>query len=156
MILRTYIITAGNSGRRGQDWGREGRKNRTEAERGRVCGIRDRGARVCTGTGCRETAETENGRKKKTSAEAEARFMSPRIPTSFYRPQDDWVQLSGCMATEVCLAAARRWAHCSGESRLKVTQKHYFRCLKTTCDRTSYLSGFGKAFMWWWCCRIKH
>lgn len=44
---------------------------------------------MCPGTGCRETAETEKGREKKARAKAEARFMSPRIPTSFYRPRDD-------------------------------------------------------------------
>lgn len=143
---------------RGQDWG-GGEGNRTEAERGRGCGVRDRGGRMCPGTGCRETAETEKGREKKARAKAEARFMSPRIPTSFYRPRDDWMRLSGCMATEVFMEAARRWAHCSGDSRLKVAHVHYFRCLKKSVNCISYLSGFGKAFMsWCWCLyyRIKH
>lgn len=72
---------------RGQEGG--GNRNR-EGKRGRGCGVRDRGGGMCPGTGCRETAgDGKKEGKKKARAKTEARFTSPRIPASFYRPRDD-------------------------------------------------------------------
>lgn len=60
----------------------EGKRGRQEE---RVWWKRRRGGRMC-----RETAETEKGRGGgEARAKAEARFTSPRIPASFYRPRDD-------------------------------------------------------------------
>lgn len=148
LILRTYIITAGNSGRREDNTkGERGQRKQNRGREGKRVWRKRQGRQNVSGDGVsgdgRDRKREEN---KKARVKAEARFMSPRIPTSFYRPWDDWVRLSGCMATEVSLAAARRWAHCSGDSRLKRTISDVWKQVGT-CNCISYLAGFGKAFM---------
>lgn len=80
---------------RGQDWGREGGEgNRTEAERGRGCGVRDRGGRMCPGTGCRETAETKKGREKRRERKLRQDSCLPGYPHLFIdlgMIECDWV-----------------------------------------------------------------
>lgn len=62
------------------------KKKKAEGKTGRgERGVRDREGSTGRGTRCRETKKT-NGEKKTVRVKAEARFTSPRIPTSFYRP----------------------------------------------------------------------
>lgn len=74
----------------------------------------------------------KKGGKKKKRREQKLRQDSrlPGYPHLFID-----LAMIECMATEVLAwAAARRWAHCSGDSRLKVAHVHDFRCLKTSVN----------------------
>lgn len=56
-----------------------------EADRRRGCGGRDGGGQDVSGDGRDRKGEGGGAAR----AKAEARFTSPRIPASFYRPRDD-------------------------------------------------------------------
>lgn len=67
LILRTYIVTAGNSGRRDEGMSEGGLwvKERGEGVVGET-----EGSRMSRETGCRETAETEEGRRGDSECES--------------------------------------------------------------------------------------
>lgn len=64
---------------------REEVKERKEWYRGKGLGLRDRGGKESEDQNVVRRKKTERGRKT-VRVKAEARFMSPRIHTSFYRP----------------------------------------------------------------------
>lgn len=86
---------------------KEERRLEKEKAKGKERGRRWKGLRERRGRGVWRTKCCEKW-KNTARVKAEARFTSPRIPTSFYRPLDDWVRLSGGMATDFCLVAAQR------------------------------------------------
>lgn len=74
---------------RGQDGGGN-QKQRQRREEGKRVWRKRQGRRNVSGDGVSgDGTRRKKGGEKKARAKTEARFMSPRIPASFYRPRDD-------------------------------------------------------------------
>lgn len=81
---------AGNSGRRDEGMSGGGGMKEREADRRRGCGGRDGGGQDVSGDGVLGDGRDRKGEGGGVArVKAEARFTSPRIPASFYRPRDD-------------------------------------------------------------------